>query len=114
VHAVDYVLKPVDPDRLREALEHAARLMALERGPSLADRLEQLLEDQPLADAVASHGLPAETLDRLVVRDGTKLAFVDVEDIDWIEASGNLVHLHVGPRCPPAADDDGALATAPR
>ena len=96
VHAVDYVLKPVDPDRLREALDRAARLMALERGPLLADRLERLLADQPLADTGPNRGLPTETLDRLVVRHGAKLAFVDVDDIEWIEASGNVVRLHAG------------------
>jgi two-component system LytT family response regulator len=101
VHAVDYVLKPVDPDRLREAIERAAHLLTLERSPALADRLEQLLADQSLADAVALPGRVAEPLDRLVVRHGTTLGFVDVADIDWIEADGNLVRIHVGARIHP-------------
>jgi len=40
VHALDYVLKPVDPVRLQEAIERAASLLSLKRGASLADRLE--------------------------------------------------------------------------
>ena len=46
VHAVDYVLKPVDPDRLRDAIDRAMRLRTLERGASLAERLERLLAGQ--------------------------------------------------------------------
>ncbi|MFI5311435.1 MAG: LytR/AlgR family response regulator transcription factor [Gemmatimonadales bacterium] len=96
VHAVDYVLKPVDPDRLREALERAAHVKALEDGPSLADRLEQLIEKgAPTRQAVSATGAGE---DRVVVRDGERLAFVDVDAIDWIEAWGNRVRLHAGER----------------
>ncbi|HXI20080.1 MAG TPA: response regulator, partial [Gemmatimonadales bacterium] len=45
VHALDYVLKPVDPVRLQEALERAAEVLSLHRGASLADRLERLLAE---------------------------------------------------------------------
>jgi two-component system LytT family response regulator len=93
VHAVDYVLKPVDPERLHEALERAARLKSLENESSLADRVERLLA---LQTAVAP--APVRAPDRIVVPDGARLAFVDVEAIDWIEAFGNHVRLHVGAR----------------
>ena len=46
VHAIDYVLKPVDPERLHDALERAASLLALKRGATLADRLEGLLAER--------------------------------------------------------------------
>ena len=39
MHALDYVLKPVDPERLREAIERAASMLSLQRGASLADRV---------------------------------------------------------------------------
>src|SRR5436305_861 len=71
VRALDYVLKPVDPKRLREALDRAASMLSLtslQRGASLADRLEGLLADQiaPPREAVAA---PPE---RLVVKDGER------------------------------------------
>ncbi len=92
VNAVDYVLKPVDPERLREALDRAAHLRSLEQGASLADRLERLLAAQQPA-----LGAPARReTDRIVVRDGGRLAFVDVSAIDWIEADGNYVRVHIG------------------
>jgi two-component system LytT family response regulator len=92
VNAVDYVLKPVDPDRLRDALEKAARQRSLEQGASLAERLERLL---------AATALPPTTrkaVERLVVHDGDRLTFVDIRTVDWIEASGNYVRVHAGAR----------------
>lgn len=95
VHAVDYVLKPVDPERLREALGRAARLKSLEGEASLVDRVERLLA---LQSAVDPSPRPLSPSDRIVVPDGARLAFVNVDAIDWIEAYGNYVRLHVGPR----------------
>jgi two-component system LytT family response regulator len=92
VNAVDYVLKPVDPDRLRDALEKAARQRSLEQGASLAERLERLL---------ATTALPPTTrkaVERLVVHDGDRLTFVDIRTVEWIEASGNYVRVHAGAR----------------
>ncbi len=98
VHAVDYVLKPVDPERLREALDRAARLRSLEQGASLAERLESLLaarrNDGEGLSPVPQPGAP----DRLVVAEGEKKAFVEVATIDWIEAQGNYTRVHAGGR----------------
>lgn len=95
VHAVDYVLKPVDPERLREAIARAARVKALEGESSLTDRIERLLA---LQAEMAAPSPPIARSDRIVVPDGGRLAFVDVAAIDWIEAFGNHVRLHIGPR----------------
>ena len=92
VHALDYVLKPVDPVRLREALERAASLLALQRGASLADRLEGLLAQHV---APAPEPVPARPpSERLVVRDADRLTFLEVDQVDWFESAGNLVRVH--------------------
>jgi two-component system LytT family response regulator len=91
VHALDYVLKPVDPDRLGEALERAASLLSLQRGTSLADRLEGLLAQQVAAPPAAPPGPPA---DRLVVRDGDHLSLLEIKQVDWFESAGNYVRVH--------------------
>jgi len=95
VHALDYVLKPVDPERLREAVDRAVSQLALRREASLAERLEGLLAQQPrIVRQVSSRSAP----ERLVVRDGERLLFVEIEQIDWIESAGNYVRIHRGGR----------------
>ena len=88
VHAFDYLLKPVDQDRLREAMGWA---LATRRGPqgSSTRRVLALLEELNARDR-------ARGRDRLVVRTPERAIFLRTETIDWIEAAGKFVHLHVG------------------
>lgn len=92
VHAVDYVLKPVDPKRLREAIGRAQRQTQLERGASVVERLEHLLTERQV-DAGAPRSAGAGCA-RLVVRDGDELRFVDAKQLEWVESAGNYVRLH--------------------
>ena len=72
--ALDYLLKPVDPDRFERSLERAkAHIKA---------RREQTPE-------------PAR-LQRIVVEKGGREIFLSVAHIDWASADGNYVHLHSG------------------
>ena len=95
VHAVDYLLKPVDPARLRDALDRAAEQAAQKREGATASRLEALLESFGSAAGAAA---PAARPARLVVRDGERLMFVDINRIEWIESAGNQVRVHAGAR----------------
>jgi len=91
VHAVDYVMKPIDDGRFDDAMR-AVRQRVLERHAR-----------KTLARA---HGLstletafsPTSWETRLEVRNGGRTLWIDVEDIDWIEASGDYVTLHVSGR----------------
>lgn len=89
VHAFDYLLKPVDQDRLREAMGWA--LSTTRRSPqgSSTRRMLALLEELNARDR-------ARGRDRLVVRTPERAIFLRTETIDWIEAAGKFVHLHVG------------------
>jgi two-component system LytT family response regulator len=117
VHAVDYVLKPVDADRFRTAFQRARTQI---HQSSAADRLGQLLEtarrvsDGNGASAVAAtndrgngngngsansgSAVPASGSysSRILVKHDGRMFFVKVGDIDWIEADRNYVRLHVG------------------
>jgi two-component system LytT family response regulator len=95
VHALDYVLKPVEPERLREALDRAASMLSLERGASLADRLEGLLARRATS---AEDAEPARPPERFVVRDGERLVLLETSRIDWFESAGNNVQVHSGDR----------------
>jgi two-component system LytT family response regulator len=87
VHALDYLLKPYDKTRFAAALERAK--IQVRQGNAA------LLNDQ-LAEMLKMVGTRRQAADRLMVKSGGRIVFVRVADIDWIEAAGNYMHLHVG------------------
>jgi two-component system LytT family response regulator len=87
VHALDYLLKPFDRDRFRSALERAKAQVRREQDGHVNQKLLALLSDVKGA---------RKPLERLVVKSAGRVYFVRIEDIDWIEAAGNYVRLHVG------------------
>jgi two-component system, LytTR family, response regulator len=100
VHAVDYVLKPVDAERFRQAF---ARVREAHAHASAADRLGRLLDTvrsvstepgnpTPAIESAAPTGFAS----RILVKHDGRMFFVKVGDIDWIEADRNYVKLHVG------------------
>lgn len=84
-HAVDYVLKPIEPERLRRAVRRARALVEA-RPAELDERLRALLDDVR----------PGRFVERLAVRVGGRILFVRATDVDWIAAEGNYARLHVG------------------
>jgi len=88
VRAVDYVLKPFGRERLQRALERARAQIARVKSSDLSGQLTALFEGM----------LPRKVpfLKRVVVKENGRLFFVRTADIDWVEASGNYVRLHVG------------------
>jgi two-component system, LytTR family, response regulator len=89
IHAFDYLLKPVDRDRLREAIGRAVSPTARPQQGGTTGRILGLLEELNARDR-------ARGRDRLVVRTPERSIFLRTETIDWIEAAGKFVHLHVG------------------
>jgi two-component system LytT family response regulator len=89
VHALDYVLKPFDRERFRDALERARREIARAagNGGGLDKKLLALLAE--LQDR-------KRRLERIVIRSGGRVSFLRTDEVDWIEAAGNYVELHVG------------------
>jgi two-component system LytT family response regulator len=87
VRALDYLLKPFDRDRFTEALQRARKQLDREETGDIGRRLlalvKDLRRDQPRSD-------------RLVVKSGGRLFFLRADEIDWVEAAGNYVRLHVG------------------
>jgi two-component system, LytTR family, response regulator len=94
VHALDYVLKPIDPERLRDAIERAASSLSQQRAVSLADRLEGLLSEaqRTMRGPESPTGHPPE---RFVVRDAdAHVSLLEIEQIEWFESAGNYVRVH--------------------
>jgi two-component system LytT family response regulator len=86
VHALDYVLKPVNRSRFTAAIDRVVRL--IREGPD-GQRAQGLAGLVGLAPARPG-------TERIAVRSGDRLLYLRISDIDWIEAADDLVRLHVG------------------
>jgi two-component system LytT family response regulator len=87
VHALDYLLKPFDGPRFLHALERARERLDRQRAGDLGKRLLAMVHD--------IRPEPAPQPDRLVVKSGGRIHFLRMDEIDWIDAAGNYVRLHV-------------------
>lgn len=93
VHALDYLLKPFDKERLKSAVARARDLLKAPNPAELTKKLTALLEtlSQPAASGPAASGT-----ERIAVKLDGRVIFVRPTDIDWIEAQDNYVKVHVG------------------
>ena len=94
VHAVDYLLKPFDTARFREAFERAKQRVQSGAKGAGDERLRALV-----ADYIANASPAAQSrqpLDRVAVKVDGSMRIVKTADIDWWETDGNYMRLHVG------------------
>jgi two-component system LytT family response regulator len=87
VHALDYLLKPFSAQRFKSALSHVRQQLAQRQATTLGRQILEMLPDMQKREA---------PMDRLVVKSSGRVYFVRIADIDWCEAAGNYVSLHVG------------------
>jgi two-component system LytT family response regulator len=86
VNAIDYLLKPYDEERFQKAFRRARAEILQAKAGSLDQKLHSLLETIR----------PEKYLERLVVKAAGRIFFLQVTELDWIEAADNYVSLHVG------------------
>jgi two-component system LytT family response regulator len=79
VHAVDYLLKPIGRERFEAALERA-KIRIGEKMP-------------PVEQLVTAARPPQQFLERIVVRDGTRVTLIPVAKLDYVEAQDDYVAL---------------------
>lgn len=97
VQALDYLLKPFDRDRFQGALSRVRHQIDSEESGALGKKLLALvrgMNTEGLPDSVTTP--PDRKSDRMVVKSGGRLFFLRADEIDWVEAAGNYVRLHVG------------------
>jgi two-component system, LytTR family, response regulator len=87
VRALDYLLKPFDRERFEEALTRARQQLHQSGDGDLERRLRQLVDDLKETP---------HRVDRFVIKAGGRVYFVRADEVDWLEAAGNYVKLHVG------------------
>ncbi len=104
-HALDYLLKPVEEERLQEAVhrvrEHVSQRIAIEQNSRLVTLLEGM--DNPPTEALSALlETPSDSQhdDRydpqLRIKDRGHITIVSIEDVDYIDAAGDYMCIHIG------------------
>jgi two-component system LytT family response regulator len=99
VHAIDYVLKPADEERLGIAVERVIERFALRSSAGEKQRLIELVaqitgESAGSIESQAAEGPAPGMAGRLVIRDGSAIHRVPYADIEWVDAAGDYMCIH--------------------
>jgi two-component system, LytTR family, response regulator len=102
LHALDYLLKPFDQTRFRQAIKYAKKQLRSQREKDGRLQINALLE---------SIKTKPQYLDRLVIKAGGRITFLSMDEINWIEADDKYVHLHTGKSNPMVRQTLSAMET---
>lgn len=102
VNAVDYLLKPIEDQRLEQAIAKVRLQLDHKRDRSHKKKLLKLLGEitgQPITSMAelkkkAIHEMKRKEAPKLAIRDGGKTTWVKQEDIEWIDAAGDYMCVH--------------------
>jgi len=102
VNAVDYLLKPIDDSRLRQALDKVRGRIGRLRAQAHKKLLLKLVGDitgQPIRSMAeitrkGIEGMKRKEARKLAIRDAGKTTWVRQEDIDWVDAAGDYMCVH--------------------
>jgi two-component system LytT family response regulator len=93
VHALDYLIKPINPDRLLTAVARVKERIAANSALAVKAQLNSFLQNIRQVDqAVPRHP------DRILIPNGAEDTFVAVNEIEWVEAADDYACIHVGGR----------------
>jgi len=100
-NAVDYILKPIEGERLDEALDRVRERQSARRAKkdraSLLNLVSQITgEAITSVDEIRGKSLAKKPAARLAIKDAGKTTWVQQEDIEWIDAAGDYMCVHVG------------------
>lgn len=84
-HAVDYLLKPFDRQRFETALERAKERQAA----------RQMNQDQ-IVSLLQSLQSTTDYLKRFLIKGNERMYFIDVQEVEWLEATNKYITLHKG------------------
>ncbi len=88
VNAVDYLLKPVNQQRLEAAVERVRQLLDNQHLAQQGEQLRQLLQQVTRP----------EQPQRIVIRNHGQIQFISAHEIIWVEADGDYVNIHTNER----------------
>jgi DNA-binding LytR/AlgR family response regulator len=101
LHAVDYLLKPVDEGRLQRAVARAWQRSEPKETPENKAPLIGAIDE--IAHKVSNRGSTGQSLEKnvtesrkLAIKDNDSTVLVPIDDIDWVDAAGDYMCIHVG------------------
>src|SRR5262245_10972771 len=92
-HALDYLLKPFSDERFALTLERAKNQIRQREAAVLSQKLHDLLAEHAAKQQASANGA---YVTRFLIKETSRVFFVKVEEIDWVEAADYYVNLHVG------------------
>ena len=92
IHALDYLLKPFDDERFANALRRAKSQIEAREINRLSKRLLALLDERERLSSTPQKNY----LTRVMIKSSGRVLLLKIDEIDFIEADGNYVKLHVG------------------
>ena len=87
-HALDYLLKPFDRDRLHQAVSRARTELLRTSDPEATQRILRYLSEEARKEPSSAR--------RLIIKTGGRVVFLSFDEIDWVEAAANYVRIYVG------------------
>jgi two-component system LytT family response regulator len=102
VSAVDYLLKPIEDERLNEALGKVRKLLNRKRASTQRNMLLRLVSEitgEPVKNIAelkqkGLHQIKRKEARKLAIKDGGRTTWVKQEDIEWIDAAGDYMCVH--------------------
>jgi two-component system, LytTR family, response regulator len=92
VNALDYLLKPIDPERFNKTLERAREQIRNAKNRRLEEKIGTLLDS---LDAFRQNSRSPAYHERFVIKEAGRVALVGANEIVWISSEGNYVKLHL-------------------
>ena len=100
VHAIDYLLKPVETERLAEAVTKAQQYKIKELAIYEKQKLMNLAvsltgrSQAEIGSLIYEEGTASDRSAKLAIKDGSTTTFVAIHDISWIDAAGDYMCVH--------------------
>jgi two-component system, LytTR family, response regulator len=99
-HAFDYILKPIDEERLQQTIRQVLGKIQLRNMRLYTEKLKEVINDyakmynRKSESSISSRPPVKEYLDRLMIKTLNQIIVISVDDVYWIESAGDLVYIH--------------------
>ena len=97
VHAVDYLLKPIEQERLQEAVNRVLYTQKLNNTEAEKERLLAMImsitgrSEISIAQLLRDYNDTQPYPEKIAIKDGSKTSLVETYDIDWVDAAGDYM-----------------------